>query len=600
MKKATLVTTPMDQTWPEAGQNVLFLGDWCLKYSKRETLTDFDFEVLPYHWNDREKLYRDYGYIQSVSEKILLNLSDTLNDLHGENRSLRYWRILIGPWLGYFLSLLFDHISVVETVVSNGRFNRTVMLEIPDSVLVPKDMSTFIELATQDLWNHCIFSDLLLDLWDHPSDSSIERVPICSKTFGTCEETSRPQFGRKFRELLRTAPAFLYKQDDAMFFGTHSSILQRWQLFRKLKQYPRDLGRSYAVVEKPNWASREWELAPTGNTVFERISAKWIAKYLPIAYLEGYRGLKEYSLDRRWPRNPKMICVGNGQYTDEVVKMWIANKVEDGTPLVIAQHGGNYGTSLWCFQERHEKLICDHYWTWGWRGDEKDKTVPMGRINRVKRGSTRNKKKDGILLVTCALPRYSYYMYSVPVAGQWLKYLEDQFRFVEALSPILRGQVTVRLYKVDWGWEQERRWMGRFGQIDLDYGGSDIQSQIDCSRVFVSTYNSTTYLDTFSINFPTIIFWNPVYWELRDSTEEYFLKLEEVGVFHRNPESAARHLTTNWDRIERWWFSSRVQTVIDEFKSQYSATSDEIDDHIVEEIKVYGASSNKNHDKYFQ
>ena len=29
------------------------------------------------------------------------------------------------------------------------------------------------------------------------------------------------------------------------------------------------------------------------------------------------------------------------------------------------------------------------------------------------------------------------------------------------------------------------------------------------SKIYVSTYNATTYLEAFAINIPTIIFWNP-------------------------------------------------------------------------------------------
>jgi hypothetical protein len=35
MKEYTLVTTALEETWPDDNQPVLFLGEWCRLYSKK-------------------------------------------------------------------------------------------------------------------------------------------------------------------------------------------------------------------------------------------------------------------------------------------------------------------------------------------------------------------------------------------------------------------------------------------------------------------------------------------------------------------------------------------------------------------------------------
>jgi len=71
-------------------------------------------EVLPYHWDDRQKLYSDYQYLKIIYENMLKALQVQLNEIHNVDHSLRYWRILIGPWLGYFIQVVFDRWAMLK------------------------------------------------------------------------------------------------------------------------------------------------------------------------------------------------------------------------------------------------------------------------------------------------------------------------------------------------------------------------------------------------------------------------------------------------------------------------------------------------------
>ena len=162
------------------------------------------------------------------------------------------------------------------------------------------------------------------------------------------------------------------------------------------------------------------------------------------------------------------------------------------------------------------------------------------------------------LMVEMTMPRYSYHMYAIPVAGQWLSYFEDQCRFVSALPEVLRQQLLVRLYPNDYGWGQMERWRGRFPGIYLDSGHQSIHTLIRKCRIYISTYNATTYLESLAWNVPTIMFWNPAHWELRADAIPYLELLKSVGIFHETPESAAQKMTAVWDDVASWWGSEAV------------------------------------------
>jgi putative transferase (TIGR04331 family) len=75
---------------------------------------------------------------------------------------------------------------------------------------------------------------------------------------------------------------------------------------------------------------------------------------------------------------------------------------------------------------------------------------------------------------------------------------------------------------------------------------------------------------------PTVVFWNPRHWELRDSAIPYFSDLARVGIFHDTPESAARHVAAVWDDVDAWWLSAAVRDVRERFMRRYCALPDDL------------------------
>ncbi|QQR81405.1 MAG: hypothetical protein IPJ69_04580 [Deltaproteobacteria bacterium] len=160
MVKRFLITTAMEDTWC-GNKPVLFLGEWCKRYSRKEHWSSMDAEVLPYHWDDRVKLFSDYQYLQEFYERLLFDLSDQLNRMHGTNYGVRYWRILVGRWLGYFLQILFDRWTTIHEALAKYNLEGSIVFIDSENQLIPNDMTHFINLFVSDEWNHYIYSVIL-------------------------------------------------------------------------------------------------------------------------------------------------------------------------------------------------------------------------------------------------------------------------------------------------------------------------------------------------------------------------------------------------------------------------------------------------------
>ena len=84
-----------------------------------------------------------------------------------------------------------------------------------------------------------------------------------------------------------------------------------------------------------------------------------------------------------------------------------------------------------------------------------------------------------------------------------------------------------------------------------------------------------------SLNKPTIFFWNPEYWELRETSISDYNELIDVGIFHTSPQSAANFINKIYSNIDGWWFSEKVQVVREKFCKKYSNKNINLSSEIV-------------------
>ncbi|TGL58459.1 LIC12162 family transferase, partial [Leptospira jelokensis] len=377
----------------------------------------------------------------------------------------------------------------------------------------------------------------------------------------------------KFNNILNFLSGFFVSENEYFILSSYIPVKYLVEFQIILGQLP----RLWKLISSPalplNIASRNWNLDVGVVSEFEEILKSMIPFQLPRIYLEGYQKLYDQLSEFRWPKNPDIIFTSNAHNANDFFKAYSAQKIESGSLLVIGQHGGHFGIGKWSYMEEHETSISDRYLTWGWSNSD-TRVHSNYAITIAGKKNVNWNPKGRLLLVTCTMPRYSYWLYSSVCSSQWVSYLNDQFLFTEALSKDVRDSLTVRLYAHDYEWNQSDRWKFAFPDISLDIGTTRMEKLMSDSRIYVSTYNATTFLESMGRNMPTIMFWDPKYWELRDSAIPHFEKLEQVGIFHRTPDSAAQKVNEIWNNIESWWNSKEIQSVKNEFCFQYARKVD--------------------------
>ena len=74
-----------------------------------------------------------------------------------------------------------------------------------------------------------------------------------------------------------------------------------------------------------------------------------------------------------------------------------------------------------------------------------------------------------------------------------------------------------------------------------DWSTPFLQSLERC-RVYVADHLETTYIEALAANKPTILFYDPAQYRIREEAKPYYDGLASAGILHTDPESAAATL----------------------------------------------------------
>ena len=432
----------------------------------------------------------------------------------------------------------------------------------------------FSRLSAQDIWNHWVYSNVI----DFLGVTDVDNVHYEQKAYINPEKQS---FKTVVRETVKamgrwglSKTSHLSKNNEYFFFNTYMSWYTQWRLELALGGWPTlnrklELGSISIDLDERKKLLTDFTI----ENDFESFLISMIKKQIPASYIEGYRDIVQVTTTRDWPNIPKAIITGVGYFFDEYFKVWTAKNIEQGSQLIIVQHGGNYGTNKWSAHEEHQYKI-GTFFSWGWTNPQFPNIIPLPseRLFSIK-NKLRANHRGGLLQVLLNVPRYSYHLHSTLVASQLGRYDDEQIQFVEALDPEIFKSLTIRPYPEDYGWDHERWWTDRIPDIRIADKSLHIHALISQSRLVIGTYNSTTILETLAANIPTVIFWNPAFWEMNAPAQLDYDELREVGILHDTPESAAAQINLIWDDVLSWWMRPHNQEIRGKFCSKYARTS---------------------------
>ncbi len=582
-----LVTTALEESWGES-EPVLFLGEWCRIYSRRSGWGALDAVVVPYHWCGRAKVESDRVYLRELHERLIVELAAKLNEIHGVEHGIRYWRILVGPWLGYFTQTLFDRWEQIQLAVSSFNVSETVVLEGLADARCASDMADYLGLGNSWQWNHHLSAEILTGFTDvgvrfiDSSGSGIAPTPV----------DQDPPFSPIHRAAIWGSKVLRLFSRSSDFVVTNAGLQSaKTEMLLQLKLGQLPVLRSVESVDwgKSDSSQREWILDP-GESVqsgFEQCLRSLIPRFIPVSHLEGYRSLARQAEDLPWPSQPAAIFTSASHFFDDVFKAWCAERVEQGSPLVIGQHGGHVGVG-WSFNHDHQLAIADTFLSWGWSDPDEPRVRRLGMMKDPVLDESSRSQASRVVLVMGNETTQVASLSSSALSSQFLDYMGDQARFIEALDRRVRKVLLIRLSRYDRDWCFGNRLADQFPDVELDDGFRPVLDLLGDARLYVATNNGTTFLESMFLNVPTVMFWNTDLWGLTSMARSSFDRLSAAGVFFEDPTRAAEHISEIWDDVSSWWEAPDVREAVEEFSFQFCRRSPDIVGDIRRELIEIG------------
>jgi len=571
-----LITTADEKSWL-FDRPVIFLGGWCCRHARQDLWRSMNAFVAPPYGLDLESRDRDNQLAREYENSLFPELCKILNQYHSTDHTQRYWSILIGHWFRRYIEVIINRYQTLNKCIEVYQPSEVAVSSQKRCELAPWDSYAAIWKFNDDDWNSSLYVRLAEQL--NISRVSVEPCNLIETKEVAKNTTSLSGnfLGQLFKSALSKClkwSVYLSRNEDAVIINSYLPRKFELLLNLSLRQIPfryKEQRLSFPVAQVDHFERHRLskEITPPIQSGLNYSLRSLIFELMPICFLEGYSGLVKAASNLSWPKNPKFIFTSNNFDTDEIFKVWTAEKVESGIPYFVGQHGSNYGTSRY-MNPSIEELTSDKFITWGW-SDGLSQHVPGFIFKTCGNKRLKSKKNGGLLLIELHPGQMLTTWDSVAEYGL---YFNEQLRFVESLWPTVRKALIVRLQLTlqDLGWNEISRWQEFDPFIKLETGAGKLEGLICDSRLVVFSYNSTGVLECMSQNIPMIAFWQNGLEEIRDSAKPYFQLLVDAHILHANPQSAAEHINTIWNNVEEWWNSSSVQDARLKFCQRYAAS----------------------------
>jgi len=568
-------------------KNTIFLGKWCVSYNEIKKYKNFEF--FDFIWKDRKKYEEAYWYLLNVFEDILEALYRKINSSYNLSFDKTFYRIILSTWLIHYIHQIYDKFITIKkfTLYYKGKENINFVFLI--------DNNNYIPLNYQDFINKIIFNES----YNAQQYHKVINYFNLEKKFITIIDKKRQQvtfnysqnFFNKLKNKCYHFFNFINKNEKI------ATIVNPYFLYSKTNDLKLLFKSNFRVILNDFDFNVNFDLKickeKRNQTIFENpedikddfydFLNQNILQEIPLIYFENINKIINFLNKQKIPKT-KVYYTANAHYSNDFFKFYIAmNKKNIKT--VISQHGGVNGTHLLSLEEIDHKLA-DYIFTFGWK--ERVNEIPMYSFNistLIKKFKYKP-KKNNLLFISTAAPRRIFRFYSCYSGDEFENLIFQTIDFFNFLDEKIN--IIYRKYPVHLGWFTEEIIQNNINKkIKFDRNKKIIESYKN-AEIVVSNYLGSTYLETLSLNIPTIIFCDEKITKFRKSAQDIYEKLKKVNILHNDGKSAAQflnYLYNNKNNLYEWWNSYSTQKVRLEFVNRYSNVTDSWYEEIILKLK---------------
>ena len=598
-KASCLVLTALEQYWP-TDKHIVFLGDWCQKYSRKAYWEKLDYEVAPNIWEDPNSIREFDEYCLDLIDRLIVALADTLNEFHGENHSVSYWRIILIYWLYRYINEWNGHYQELANALE-----RYPDIEIPildcQNIQHPLSKDKIYKKNGKkgddiDLYHFHIYSQILNSLaqerplrvhcCDVEPDTFIEQIPSRNR---------RLRMGIR-RTILQIIYRIFFKKTPILCYDFHVSN-DPSKLWKSMIGKVCFLKTERAPIKESGQDLYDLELRKRINinfhpqNEFEKIVLENIIYDLPVINVERYKELVKFR-KKKYNFAPKVVILP-GTIAPETA-VYVAEWMERGVDIYCMAHSP--ADSM--FKKNYDEAIflanCKKF-LWGDAKDIRIRFCPAFKTydNEVKKIPI--SRKESILWCCNSWGRVlRYFVYTFPPYRDMKSrqsLIDNVKSCIESLNQELSKKIVFRPRDPgEYGITELFRELIPNVKVDLMMGDvyiamplerTSLYDRLDESRVVIcESLLTSVFYEVLFANIPVIVIGYDIYTGMKDYLYDdvlsYFYELRRVGIWYENGYEAAEFLNDNYETLESWWLEPERQKVRKKMLDRFFMSTDHL------------------------
>lgn len=505
-----------------------------------------------------EKICSDYTLWLLDKEK------DYFNNKLGLNYSIRFWKIILFPWLIYCVDSLYERQSRIRkfiTIYGNKNIHVKLMSDNIDWEF--SNVREFLNGGLQNIiYNEWLFSRILENImpsnWTYEYvDKSIDyKKSILNNNKETLNKTN---FIKSYLKKTRLYKIYNLKNGFYRAFGIHGFRFIDYisfNLFIYFKNVSSDLNDTF-LEKSIN------DVKSSGKIIKWDLDINYFLAKNTTVFINKLSKNIDCLRNKKYNKN-KINIIGADPITNDEnnLKLDIALRYEHGEKLIPCQHGGhNYGTSK--LHNLASLVEYNHYRyiTWGWKEQEnfKGHFVPLPIPRQNKYYNTHKKMNNNNILVGNYMIKYFETFTGYPRSKQSIEYRNNKIMFINNLSKLVKKDFLYRPYKhkIQNTYNDEKYLLQYFPDLKILY--NNFQSEIYNCNLLILDHPGTTLISALIANIPFICFWDKAHFPFSRQAELLLEDFYNLGIYYTDSLEAAQKLNKIHGQAKEWWENDKIQ-----------------------------------------
>ena len=585
-----LVTTPITDKDEIDGEKI-YLNELSRKNINKEVSR---FDILPYHWKNLNAAKKDANYVYDFFYELLKSFSLKLDQYHKTSFGVRYWQILIGPWLYYFLIKYYDHyLSIFYALNIEENFS----VNITNLQYTPHTYTGYIYINKSNMYTSLIYEEILINFKEKKNikfllhktafREKLESIELKwahfehDRNFVTIIKRNLRNIRNKIYQLSSNSEIAILSLDSKNLDQLMKKIgINKFKHFYDLKNVFAKLNQKCNLDN--NFRSEKINIAT--NDDFKKIVYKNILKHIPVEYVENYQQNRN-NIKKVVSKETKLAIVKCPVVPHSFNRFFLSEVINNKGKILSMQHGGSYGARDIIGVEQLEIDLCDKYLTWGWKAKSKN-TIPFFVTKNVFIKDYKYNKNGDILFVGASCKNYFYSFDEGQLPNHNNAYLENAIKFIDGLNKSTFNNLIYRFYFQE-NFNEYKYVKKKFPNIktSLREKNSHFYDLFYQSKLMITTNDATTHKEGFIVNHPTIMLLVKDFFNFREEAIPYYEALFEAGILYYSPIECAKKINSISNNPLDWWNQSKVQEAKDYYNQYFCKTSNKYNDQLANIIK---------------